>query len=270
MTDDIISASGLSAGFIPPWQKVFWCFTEGLVAIALIENASKLKSLRALSIIIGLPYTFFLCMMVPACYRALKKEMKDEDILKSYRFNTQLLDVLELFKPHGGSPCTVKEHVMSLVWALLAPGYPIYKIYAHVWPEDGIGAFLYSLGSAGFYYSWIGCHIAETTLTHTYLIAWLMFFGFLCIIIHLRVEMRQKYNVWGSPIDDICASLFMYPFVISQCSMMAATNGKDAPLYFASADEVIEEMAVAGAETITYASSTASKADGPETAESRA
>merc|ERR1719473_2296145 len=93
------------------------------------------------------------------------------------------------------------------------------------------------------YIVWFALQIAETDLEHTYLVAWLLFFGFLCLVIHLRVEMRQKYNVFGSPVDDIFASLILYPFVLSQAVMMADTEGKDAPLYFASAEEVIAEMA---------------------------
>ena len=307
MTDDIISASGLSASFIPPWQKVFWCFTEGLVAIALIRTTGALGSLRALSIVIGLPYTVFLCLMVPACYRVLKKEMADDDILTSYRFNTQLLDILEFFKPKGGSPCTPATHLTHLAQALFIPGLPVFKCYKKLYPDDFLGAVLYSLGAvktrggsnpghasaaslilfscpllldperplfeasdrfalersrqAGFYIAWIVCHILETSNTHSYLVAWLMFFFFLAIVVHLRVEMRQKYNVWGSPVDDLFASLLMYPFVLAQCSMMADTDGKDAPLYFASAEEVIQEMAVKGGEPMPeVASTTYSKA----------
>jgi len=243
MTDDIISASGLSAGFIPPWQKVFWCFTEGLVAIALIKTSGALGSLRALSIIIGLPYTFFLCMMVPSLYRALKKEMGDKDIIESYRFNTQLLDFLEGFKPRGGSPCTPVEHIKHIALGLFIPAIPIFNIYKKVWPKDTIGAVMYAASGMSFYLVWFICHIVETDTEHVYLIAWLMYFGFLCIVMHLRVEMRGKYNVCGSPIDDMTASLVMYPFVLAQCAMMADKDGAGAPHYCASADEVIAEMA---------------------------
>ena len=34
----------------------------------------QLRNLQKLSIIIGLPYTFFLCLMCPSLYRALKRE----------------------------------------------------------------------------------------------------------------------------------------------------------------------------------------------------
>mmetsp|Transcript_22047 Transcript_22047/g.56275 ORF Transcript_22047/g.56275 Transcript_22047/m.56275 type:complete len:1013 (-) Transcript_22047:54-3092(-) len=261
MTDDIIASSGLSAGLIPAWQKVFWCFTEGLVAIALIKTANGLNSLRALSIVIGLPYTIFLCMMVPSLYRALKKEMGDQDIQSSKRFNTQLLDILEGFQPHGGSPCTPAVHVKHLALALFVPALPIWTIYKKVWPEDTVGAVLYAGGSMGFYIAWIVCHILELEVTHTYLIAWLMFFFFLCIVVHLRVEMRQKFGVWGSPFDDIFVSLFMYPFVLAQCAMMAETDGESAPGYFVAVDEVRAEMASLSTAGAVYRDSSTSSGD---------
>ena len=121
MTDDMISASGLTAGLIPAWQKIYWCFTEGIVAIALVAGGSgSLKTLQAMSIIIGLPYTFLLCFMVPALYRALKREVGDTDICASYRFNTQIFDFSEGFKPKIGSPCVPGTHVASLFKGLVA------------------------------------------------------------------------------------------------------------------------------------------------------
>jgi hypothetical protein len=169
--------------------------------------------------------------------------MGDKDITEAYRFNTQLLDFLEGFSPRGGSPCSVGTHLTQIGLGLIVPAIPIYKIYTKVWPKDVLGAVLYALGGMGFYVSWFVCQVVEVETRNVSLVAWLMFFGFLCIVIHLRVEMRQKYNVFGSPIDDISASLVMHPFVLAQCAMMADTDGKDAPRYYASADEMIQEMA---------------------------
>jgi choline-glycine betaine transporter len=261
MTDDIISASGLSAGYIPSWQKVFWCFTEGIVAMALLKEGNSLSSLRALSIVIGLPYTIFLCMMVPACYRALKKEAGDEDIASSKRFNTQLLDFLEGFKPNGGSPCAPVEHLKHVLTGLFVPGLPIYNIYTKLWPEDTLGAILYGAGSMGCYLVWFILHIVEVEHKHSYLVAWLLFFFFLAIVVHLRVETRLKYKVWGSPVDDIFVALLMYPFVLAQCAMQVGNDGAGSPDYFASADEVIAEMAEASDEKFAKATSTNTKTD---------
>ena len=54
--------------------------------------------------------------------------------------------------------------------------------------------------------------------------------------------MRHKYNVYGSFADDLTAALFMYPLALSQMYMMAETDGKDAPDYFADIDAMIETM----------------------------
>ena len=64
----------------------------------------------------------------------------------------------------------------------------------------------------------------------------------LCSVIFSRVVMRYKYNVWGSPMDDLFASLFLWPVVLAQLEMCADTDGKDAPAYWASTDEMIETL----------------------------
>jgi len=180
-----------------------------------------------------------------ACYRVLKKEAGDADIAASKKFNTQLLDFLEGFKPHTPSPYTPMEHLTQIFTALLAPGLPIYQIYSKLWPEDTIGAVLYGAGGMGFYLVWFILHIVELTHKHSYIVAWLMFFFFISIVVHLRVEVRGKYKVWGSPVDDIFVAFLMWPIVIAQCAMMVENDGKDSPDYFATADEVISEMAAA-------------------------
>merc|ERR1719375_2027268 len=121
MTDDIISASGLSANLVPAWQKVWWCWTEGLVAIALVNTGGALKSLQALSIIIGLPFTALLCMLVPSLFRILRKEAGEKEIAASKKFNTQLLDVLELFHAlsPGKSVCAPAEHAKAFLLGLV-------------------------------------------------------------------------------------------------------------------------------------------------------
>jgi hypothetical protein len=136
MTDDIITASGLAPTQIPVWQKVFWCFTEGIVALGLVGAGPALKSLQHVSIIIGLPYTFFLCMLVPSLYRSLKKEAGDSDIVESKKFNTQLLDIFELFVPKSGSPFPPGKHLQCIVMSTFAPFVPLTAIFKKAYPES--------------------------------------------------------------------------------------------------------------------------------------
>jgi len=242
MTDDIISASGLSAGSIPIWQKVFWCFTEGLVAIALVATGGALTSLRHLSLIIGLPYTFLLCLMVPSLYRALKKEAGDEDIKQAKRFNTQLLDFLEFFSAKG-SPVAPCAHMCAILKGLIYPFPTMLAVLKKVHPDSPAVAALFALGSQLLYTMWFVLQIVEVEVHDVYVLAWVFFIGHIFIVTTARVELRALYNVYGTPIDDGFASLIMWPFVIAQMGIMVETDGEGAPLYFASADEVIAEMA---------------------------
>jgi len=66
------------------------CVTEGAVATGLVAAGVE-RALRAISIVMGLPFTVVLCHLVLALYRALKKEMGDKDIRESKRFNTQVM-----------------------------------------------------------------------------------------------------------------------------------------------------------------------------------
>jgi choline-glycine betaine transporter len=253
MTDDIISASGLAANKIPIWQKCFWCFTEGLVAIALVNTGGALKSLQHVSIIIGLPYTFFLCMMVPALYRALKREAGDTDIAEAKRFNTQLFDIMELFKPNGGSPFSPAQHIVKIVLALLAPFLPIKAALGKAYPKSPIFVGLLAVTAQLLYVAWFVLQICEVRFAGVYILSWVMFSGYIFIVIFARAEMRRIYNVWGSYVDDLYVSIFGFPVVLAQLQMAAETDNKDAPTYFASADLLAAELANLGDEELPTA-----------------
>jgi choline-glycine betaine transporter len=248
MVDDMISASGMWPGYIPVWQKVFWCFTEGIVAIALVsgddgDGSTSLKSMQAASIVLGLPYTFLLCFMVTSLYRALKYEMGDEDILKSMRFNTQIFDFLELFKPFKPSPCDPMTHLKSIGIGLFAPGFIVYKSFEKCFPELKGQNMFYAGTTQVLLICWFGLIVCGAE--GAWVVAWVcMLFMFLCVAF-ARGEVRRKYNIWGSPLDDLFATMSVYPIVCGQMYMQVTTDGKDAPTYCACFDEIKAEMLAA-------------------------
>ena len=84
---------------------------------------------------------------------------------------------------------------------------------------------------------------------HLFILGWLAFVFMTCITFSVRMEMRLKYNVWGSYVDDFWCAL-AFPFSYAQCAMMAETDGKDAPGYFDSANELIAQMADASGKDV--------------------
>ena len=73
--DDLISAMGYENP--PVLQKVYWCFTEGALATALVYSGG-LKMVQAVSIVAGFPYTLALNFMCLSLWRALLDEGGDE------------------------------------------------------------------------------------------------------------------------------------------------------------------------------------------------
>jgi hypothetical protein len=243
MTDDIISASGLTPGSIPAWQKVFWCATEGAVACALVKTGGALGAVRNVSIIIGLPFTALLCMMVPSLYRIVKKEAGDTDILEGKKFNTQLLDILELFSPKKQSPCPPGTHATKLGLSLFVPFLPVRAIMAKLQPEAPLSGLFTAVAVELLHLAWFFFQCTEAAEDYMHVLGWVCFVGFVSLLTFARVAVRKMYNVWGSPADDVTVALFLYPFALSQMWMMVETDGKDAPAYFEDADDVIEQMA---------------------------
>merc|ERR1719223_1866230 len=68
---DLIASNGQHCHVI---QRVLWALSEGAVAVALLKagGSDALTSLQAISIVMGLPYTFVLMLMCSSLWRALK------------------------------------------------------------------------------------------------------------------------------------------------------------------------------------------------------
>mmetsp|Transcript_75357 Transcript_75357/g.117810 ORF Transcript_75357/g.117810 Transcript_75357/m.117810 type:complete len:1042 (-) Transcript_75357:339-3464(-) len=90
MVDDMVTANGLPEPCLS--QRLFWALTEGAAATALLSVGryvgkpdGGLKALRSASICVGLPYTFIVCFMCVALYRALQYEAGDRKWLDGFR-----------------------------------------------------------------------------------------------------------------------------------------------------------------------------------------
>jgi hypothetical protein len=96
MVDDMVTANGLPEPCLA--QRLFWALTEGLAATALLSVGKYvgkpdggLKALRSASICVGLPYTFLICFMCVALYRALQLEMGDRKWTEG--FKSSIMDI---------------------------------------------------------------------------------------------------------------------------------------------------------------------------------
>jgi hypothetical protein len=142
--DDILSAQGLPN---PPLvQKVYWAFTEGAVATALLKSGGSdaLGALQSVSICASLPYTIAICFLCTSLWRALKIDQGEDDIMHGRQWATDSLDIFEGFNPcPANSVVTPRspamERLKSLIKATLAPFHGMYKASKGI-NGDGIRA----------------------------------------------------------------------------------------------------------------------------------
>ena len=137
----------------------------------------------------------------------------------------------------------VSTHLKCLATALFVPAINLKITLSHLWPQNGVLAMIVAVLAQVLFLGFIVLQIVETGTQGMHTLGWLCFLFFCTIVSSTRTQMRYKHNVWGSPIDDMTATLFFWPLALSQMQMMADTDGKDAPAYWADADIVIDLMA---------------------------
>jgi hypothetical protein len=206
-----------------PFQRVFWAFTEGAVATALITSGDNpkavLKSLQSASICSGLPFTFLLCFMMPSLLYALENKKRKD-------FETPIFggifDFFEWMLTLGQAPLPKENHVAYFFIYLLAPFLALYKLQDMCQMRGaGYDLFgsqaLYGIVSVSFAsLCWVIWIILLAVNENVWIYGWICFLAFVSVTAMQREKVRQLNGVDGNIIWDWMASLF-YPQVFVQC-----------------------------------------------------
>ena len=194
-------------------QRVFWAFTEGAVATALLVagGTKALRALQAASILSGLPFTLFLCFMCISihrmCHLAENNEKNDElktlkeEYHEQRRFKTPVFGgVFNVFEHvfSFGNPHPVRAEVMPLpskkqvndfFVALIVPFVPLYRVYSlfSSKPENKKGNLIATTIYAGGFIMWVAMFSWMGGSSRGLRgFAWLMMFFNGCILSSLR------------------------------------------------------------------------------------
>ena len=247
--DDKLAASGLSNP--PVIQKVYWAATEGIVAAVLIwsgsgtgDRSATLKGLRAVALCGALPLTFLLSIMVTSVHRALRREAGDPEILNAKKFNTQLLDVFEFFRPHTASAHPPAAHATAHLKGLLCPAIGLNAALKKAFPEpeSRLGVLALTVLAALLHLAWVVLQVVEVGWDGgAATLGWVSYLFFVAIVAYTRWQTRAKYGVFGSYYEDLQVSLVLFPFAVGQIELHAKNDGAGAPAYFAELDLLLEE-----------------------------
>lgn len=196
---DILAANGQEE---PPLaQKIFWALTEGAGAVALLLSAgdenptAALNAVKALPIVLGLPYTFHLFWCCQSLLLVCKEEMGEVPIVrknfKNFIFNLQ---------------------PMSFV-SFLFPFVPLGTVASKAWGGSQI-LHCAAFGSGWTLFLLMFCLGAADTAFFANAIA--AYFCFSLAAAGVRSSVREKLGITGDMISDICACCFCLPFALGQ------------------------------------------------------
>ena len=222
--DDVISANGLANP--PIGQKVFWCWTEGAVAIALLRGGyesgqNALGAVQAVSIVAGLPFTVAICFMCTSIWRALKIDSGDADICHANMFSTGTLDIFDLYRtgPADG-PSTARytfaERLTNYAQSIFAPFIGIFKTCESLFGGGSVLAVLHGVVNFSFFILWLVFLIVSGSDSDYAWIGWTFYMFMVFQISFIRGYVRTKHNIYGNMFEDFFGALVMYPNIVSQ------------------------------------------------------
>lgn len=240
---DLIAANGREAHVS---QRVFWAVTEGAVAIATVASGGfdSLSGLQAVSIVMGLPFTFILMIMCTSLWRALKIEAGDmPNINRRTDWTLPLyggiFDLPEVLLTCGRCPLPSRKSIIDFLGALVVPGYVLYQAMTGLskhqkepltfWARAILGAvtqFLF-MGFIGFQtasatYWWM---VDQDVVGHgLWAFAWICYISMAGFLAFGRHQIRRAYSIEGSGMEDFWSSLLLYPQALAQMVSQIASD----------------------------------------------
>eukprot|EP00438_Fugacium_kawagutii_P003546 Skav202732 [mRNA] locus=scaffold1326:179462:181611:- [translate_table: standard] len=249
---DLIAANGREAHVI---QRVFWALTEGAVAIATVASGGfdSLKGLQAVSIVMGLPFTFILMLMCTSLWRALKIESGDmPPVNKRTDWTLPLyggvFDLPEVLLTFGRCPLPSEKTIIDFLSSLVVPGFSLYQAFKGLGPHQPqpmpehvrvLVAVVTQFCFVGFFALQITSGVFGLLMKDgdkdgqgkifigTWAFSWICYISMTAFIALGRHQMRRLYHIEGSGVEDFWASLLLYPQTLAQ--MLSQTSKPPVP-----------------------------------------
>lgn len=200
---DCLSANGSPEP--PIVQRIFWAFSEGACATALLKagGTTSLNALRCVSIAAGLPYVVILLFMCVSIWQVVREEAGDLNP-HAEDFASSIVDVFDFLTLHS---------LKRLVVAILAPWWPAGHAAGKLYHKSPLS---YMVIMAVLFYGWLLLEILQVVDTGLAYIGWVVLCGFFAYVAGIRIALREEYGIQGSMIHDALVVVFLYPLAVDQ------------------------------------------------------
>jgi len=220
-------------------QRVVWALSEGAVAVALLKagGSDALTSLQAISIVMGLPYTFVLMLMCTSLWRALKvdaghmppRSERNDWTLPLYG---GICDIFEVLFSLCRSPMPSTSAMRDFFLGLFVPPVLLWKTMKQAAayekkPESAAQQVAWVAAFALFFLAWIIFFCMAVEFSGVFAYGWFCYVGFVSIIAVMRHNLRRLFKIeGGSGPEDFFAAFFFYPQVLAQMAAQVSEAPK--------------------------------------------
>ena len=225
---DIIAANGVANP--PVIQKVFWAFSEGAAATALLVagGSQALSALQTASIVCGLPYTFVLFWVTQALLVAVKEEAGEVDAerksLRSFLLSTD-------FKKHG-----FFSSAGDIAIAMHVPFLPMARIAGKLAGKDSADRFTFVSASL----AWVATLMFIILSAHEE--EWMMISASIYVLMaswmgFLRASVRKavgcdRGNYFTDVLSCMCFYFLALPQMEAELETVVASTNPDGSVVF--------------------------------------
>ena len=222
-------------------QRVFWAFTEGAVATALLVAGGEdaLGALQAASIVFGLPFNLFLYGMMYCILKMCRLcEIETQAGTHSSRDDLPLPEDNSFAMPMFGGIFNIAEWIVSFgnvhsdrvdrgmdkptkfqtrefFIGLLLPFYSLYRVCTHL-EMCARNKLIYTVVYALCYIGWVSLMACVTINMGFVAFGFSCFFANSCILTAVRAQVREKFSLHGNVFSDFVAGSFLYPQAFCQ------------------------------------------------------
>jgi hypothetical protein len=221
-------------------QRLFWAFTEGAVATALLSAGGRdaLSALQAASIVFGLPFTvlvLYMCQSILCMCEQLEANSDYGNAIQEFvvpkGFSMSIFggvfNVFEYAVSFGnvhaervkrGMDWPTGFQTTQFFLAFFVPFVSLRKALNCVHPKDTSKKLvLFTSGLYALTYVAMITFFALTSKSAVFVVlGWACFFINGCILTGVRNNVREKLNLSGNAFEDFLTSSFFYPQVLVQ------------------------------------------------------
>lgn len=216
-------------------QRVFWAFTEGAVATALLGagGSDSLAAVQAASIVTGLPFLIFLCFIMQSITLFCQQAATSDELEYAWPSQSEfsmpvyggIFNIFEYVCSLGevhpervdkGMDVPSSHHYTGVLKGIFVPFMQLSEVLKSLYPKTVIGRVLTTTLYGMLYYGWIACFIASGPKAGVRVWGYTFWVSAAMVLMMVRMRFRSRYNIRSNAFADFLASLLLWPQVLTQ------------------------------------------------------